>query len=720
MTIDEALRKYWGFDGLLPLQADVLEAAFAGKDALVVMPTGGGKSLCFQLPPIVSGGLTLVVSPLISLMKDQVDGLQLIGYPAAALNSNIDAASAREIGQGLKLGEIKLLYVSPERAVTPGFIDTVSRADNGKGVARIAIDEAHCISQWGHDFRQEYRQLLLLREAFPAAPFMALTATATPRVREDIVAQLQLRDPEVLVGVFDRPNLTYRIVPKGDKIAQIEDAVRRHPNDAAIVYCISRKDTERVAQALSGLGLAASAYHAGLEAHVRRKISEGFAQERVNIVVATVAFGMGIDRSNVRCVIHESMPKSIEAYQQETGRAGRDGLPSECLMLYSGADVARWQRLIELDGPSEHSTRQKALIDEVRKFAVGTECRHKFLSEYFGQTYVPPKEDGCGTCDICLDGWRTVKNSTRVAHQIIATVSDLAGRHGDFGFGAAHIAGILSGSRRDAILKFGHDGLRGYGAMRPARQARISGYINQLIDNGLLGRTGSQFPQVCLTQESVDVLAERREVTLREFEPPRTSKLASVAGLSDARQALFEAMREKRREIAVERGVPAYVIFLDATLIDIARRLPNSIEALQEIAGVGEKRAVDLGPEFLPLVERHREAIYQERPRGSSLTAARLRPFFEKGADMEQITKQVELAESTVSNYLADWIADTCPDSIDRWVDPRTADKIRSAIVQCGAGPLKPIYQALDEQVPYHQIRIVMGHARSPREPVAV
>ena len=720
MTIDEALRKYWGFDGLLPLQADVVETAIAGRDALVVMPTGGGKSLCFQLPPVVSGGLTLVVSPLISLMKDQVDGLQLIGYPAAALNSNVDPATVIEIEQGLKLGEIKLLYVSPERAMTREFTDMVSRADNGRGVARIAIDEAHCISQWGHDFRPEYRSLVRLREVFPEAPVTALTATATPRVREDIVSQLQLRDPEFFVGVFDRPNLTYKIVPKGDKVAQIEDAVRRHPNDAAIVYCISRKDTERVAEALTGLGLPASAYHAGLEPHVRREISEAFAQERVNVVVATVAFGMGIDRANVRCVIHESLPKSIEAYQQETGRAGRDGLPSECLMLYSSADAARWQRLLEGDGMSEQTKHQMALVNEVRKFAVGTECRHKFLSEYFGQSYSPPKEEGCGTCDICLDGWRTVKNSTRIAHQIIATVSDLTRLHSDFGFGVAHVAGVLCGSRTKAILNHGHDRLRGYGAMKESRKARVSGLVNQLIDNGLLGRTGSQFPQVRLIQEGIDVLRERRDVELREFEAPRASKLTSVAGLSDARQALFEALREKRREIASERSVPAYVIFLDATLIDIARRLPNSIEALMEISGVGEKRAGDVGPEFLPVVERHREMIHQEKPRGSSLTAARLRPFFEKGTEMKQIATAVDLAESTVSGYLAEWVLDTCPESIDHWVDTETAERIRAAIVQCGVGPLRPVYEALEEKVPYYQIRIVKGLAQPAAEPVAV
>src|SRR5262245_62125295 len=341
LTVLEVIRRYWGFSQLRPLQAEAIDAALASRDSLVVLPTGGGKSLCYQVPPAVSGGTDVVISPLISLMKDQVDGLRECGYPAAAIYSGIDGSQRREIEQDLTAGKYRLLFVAPERAVTGWFAEMARRLD----VRRFAIDEAHCISHWGHDFRPEYRQLAALREKFPRASLHAFTATATPRVRDDIARQLGLREPAVLVGSFDRPNLTYRVLPQVDVYAQAIEVIRRHPDEAVIVYCISRKDTENVAETLKANGVAAEAYHAGLDPQTRHRVQDAFSAEKLNVVAATVAFGMGIDRSNVRCVLHTGMPKSIEHYQQETGLAGRDGLPSECVLLYSYGDAMKWESL---------------------------------------------------------------------------------------------------------------------------------------------------------------------------------------------------------------------------------------------------------------------------------------------------------------------------------------------------------------------------------------
>ncbi len=380
----ETVRRYWGFDNLRPQQAEAIEAALAGRDSLVVLPTGGGKSLCYQVPPAVSGGTDVVISPLISLMRDQVDGLAECGYPAAAIYGGQDDSQRQQIEGGLEQGAYRLLFVAPERTITAWFLNVAKRMQ----VRRFAIDEAHCISHWGHDFRPEYRQLVKLREAFPQASFHAFTATATPRVREDVARQLKLRDPAVLVGSFDRPNLIYRVAPQVDVCGQAIDVIRRHPNEAVIVYCISRKDTEKLAAVLNANGIKAAAYHAGLESNLRHQVQDAFAAEELNVVVATVAFGMGIDRSNVRCVLHTAMPKSVEHYQQESGRAGRDGLPAECVLLYSYADVMRWESLIrksavDATNPAESVDSQAFLLSEMKRLCSAAACRHRVAGGIF-------------------------------------------------------------------------------------------------------------------------------------------------------------------------------------------------------------------------------------------------------------------------------------------------------------------------------------------------
>ncbi len=725
MTVGEALRKFWGFEGLRPLQGEVVEAALQGQDALAVMPTGGGKSLCFQLPPVVDGGLSVVVSPLISLMKDQVDALRLIGYPAAALHSGLSGAEAQEIKGRLGAGDVKLLYVSPERVMTAGMMDALDGADMGRGVRRIAIDEAHCVSQWGHDFRPEYRILARLRDRFPAAPIHAFTATATPRVRKDIVEQLRLREPRLFVGRFDRPNLTYRVVPKTNLLSQVLEAVQAHPEDASIVYCISRKDTERLGEALRAKGVNAAVYHAGLEPERRREVSEAFAQDRVNVVVATVAFGMGIDRSNVRCVVHASIPKSIEAYQQETGRAGRDGLPSECLLLYTPGDIASWRRLISESSAPERVPYDLGLLDDVRRYAVTQGCRHRFLSEHFGQDYTPPNEEGCGACDLCLDGFKEVEGSTKKAHRILATVGDLVRRHGTFLFGAGHIAAILTGSRKQEVLQHGHDELRGHGCLTGYSPSQVSDWIGQLVDQGLLVRTEGRFPQITLAEAGAGALRDRQEVALREAPAGRRRERGVL--LPDADQALYADLRAYRTRLATERSLPAYIFFHDATLLGIAAARPSTVEGLRGVPGLGESKVKEFGADLLQIVETHSRERGLSRDQFAEVarpvpaaprtgSAETLAPLFARGLTVAEAAVESGLAPSTVSGYLAEWIRDTRPPSIDPWVDPGVQDQVREALEAVGIGRLKPVFEELGGAVPYEQIRVVVAYELS-REP---
>src|SRR5271166_2664736 len=415
------LRRFWGFESLRPLQLEAIQAGLERRDSLVVMPTGGGKSLCYQVPPAVAGRTDIVVSPLIALMKDQVDALRASGYPAAALHSGIEQAEIRQIEREIAGGRHHLIFVAPERLLTPRFLEIASRLK----VSSFAIDEAHCISQWGHDLRPEYRKLAELKTRFPKASIQAYTATATERVRRDIIEQLGLENPAVLVGSFDRPNLLYRVRPKLDVNAQIAETIWWHKGEASIVYSISRKDTEQIARNLASEGVRAAAYHAGMEADERRRTQDRFAAEEIDVVVATVAFGMGIDRSDVRCVIHAALPKSIEAYQQETGRAGRDGLPAECVLFYSAADVIRWQNLMERSAeekaaPAEVVESGKRLLEEMRRFATVVRCRHAALSAYFGETY---QGANCGACDFCLGEVEGVADSTVLAQKVLSCVA---------------------------------------------------------------------------------------------------------------------------------------------------------------------------------------------------------------------------------------------------------------------------------------------------------
>jgi len=580
-----------------------------------VLPTGGGKSLCYQAPAAHLRRLAVVVSPLIALMKDQVDGLRQAGVPAAALNSSQTPAERSAVMRAVAGGGVQLLYLAPERLVMDGFLERLQRA----APAFFAVDEAHCISQWGHDFRPEYRQLRALRETFPAVNVHAYTATATPQVRADIVGELRLKAPKVLVGSFDRPNLIYRVRPRTDRLAQVVAAIQRHRDQAGIVYCIRRSEVEELAAALVRRGFRAVRYHAGLDDAERRASQEAFVNERADIVVATVAFGMGIDRSNVRYVIHTGMPKSLEHYQQEAGRAGRDGLESECLLLHAGVDYGLWKSIMSPDGAAAPGALSK--LGEMYAFCQDAICRHRALVTYFGQTY---ERAHCGACDVCLGETVRGGETAAVAAKILEAVGELRGR-----FGAAHVADVLVGAATSRIGQLGHERLGAYATLRGERKAQVRAWIDQLLGHGVLVRTDDEYPTVMLTERGRAVLRGEGEVPALTSAGAVRATAAAAAPLAgrdaatpDGRDAaggdrlrmatdpggydrvLFEALRGLRRAIAEERGVPPYLVFSDASLRDMARLKPRTREALLEVKGVGEWKAETFGERFLAVVRQ--------------------------------------------------------------------------------------------------------------------
>src|SRR5712691_8107962 len=641
-ALREALQRVWGYSTFRPLQREAMHAILDARDSIVVLPTGGGKSLCFQAPAIVAGptkvgrhvrngptevgrhtsqdgphasqdaapqyvasdfsrtGLALVVSPLISLMKDQVDGLRVDGVAASYLNSTLLPHERDEVLASVREDRCRLLYVSPERIVGEGS-QPLRRMLAQANVRFIAIDEAHCISQWGHDFRPEYRQLGRLREEFPGVSLHAFTATATERVRRDIVGELGLRDPLVLVGSFDRPNLTYRVLRRGNLRRQLLDILARHEREAGIVYCPSRREVEALAEWLQSEGHRAVPYHAGLPDEVRSRHQETFLDEHVDIVVATVAFGMGIDRSNVRFVVHAGAPRSPEHYQQESGRAGRDGLPAECVLIYSGGDFVRWRQMLETNG--EWSESARTLLRDMERYAAGTRCRHRALVEYFGQPY---DRHDCGACDWCLKELDAVADSRTLAQKILSCVARVRQT-----WGTSHVTDVLTGKATDKVVAARHHELSTFGLLKEEAPAAIRGYIEQLVGGGLLARDGDPYPVLRLTPAGAALLRGDGECQLyREVRPPPSKKRSrsgvrdtfAVAGDSD----LFDVLRDVRLRLARDRGVPPYVIFHDTTLRDMVERRPRTIDDLRQVYGVGAKKAADFGDAFLDAIRTFR------------------------------------------------------------------------------------------------------------------
>jgi len=621
-----ALKKYFGYDAFRPLQQEIIDDALANRDVFALLPTGGGKSLCFQLPALLRDGVTIVVSPLIALMKDQVDALRTSGIAATFLNSTLAGNEARERLRGLDRNQFRLLYVAPERLMMENFLE---RALNWN-IAQIAIDEAHCISEWGHDFRPEYRELKKLRMHFPDVPIMALTATATERVRDDIIKQLKLRDPCCYVASFNRPNLTYRVAAKSSAYQQVLEFIRARPNESGIVYCASRKSTDALAEKLTKDGIKALPYHAGMEPRERTRNQEAFLRDDARVITATIAFGMGINKPNVRFVIHHDLPKNIEGYYQETGRAGRDGLPSECVLLFSVGDVVKQRRFIEEKSESEQRIAHEQLRTMIA-YAETRYCRRATLLQYFGESWPPSVEAGvspalasgyaadtaattaptmerreisCNGCDNCLEPRETF-DGTIAAQKFLSCVHRVQAKQG-FGFGLNHIVEVLIGGTNDAIKKRGHDQLSTFGIGADLKREQWQKIGRELLRLGLVEAAPGKFATLNVTEAGMMALRRRTPITLtKPIEAPAKKVRIPRAGEIECDEELFERLRGLRRKIADERDVPAYIIFSDATLREMARACPQSKSEFAQIAGVGQQKLKEFAEPFLAEIGEH-------------------------------------------------------------------------------------------------------------------
>ncbi|MFG1462882.1 DNA helicase RecQ [Xanthobacter sp. DSM 24535] len=591
----EILRHVFGYEAFRGPQAEIVEHVCAGGDALVLMPTGGGKSLCYQVPALVRPGTGIVISPLIALMHDQVQALRQLGVKAAALNSSLPPGEARKVERALAMGELDLLYVAPERLLTDSFLTLLQ----GARIALFAIDEAHCVSQWGHDFRPEYRQLTLLHERFPGIPRIALTATADGPTRREIVERLGLEEGRVFLSSFDRPNIRYRIAAKANPKAQLRALLDEHEGEAGIIYCMSRAKVEATAQALSDEGRTALAYHAGLDAESRARHQDRFLKEDGIVMVATVAFGMGIDKPDVRFVVHLDLPKSIEAYYQETGRAGRDGLPSEALLLYGVEDVAKLIQFVEAsDAPEARKRVERQKLDALLGLCETANCRRQVLLSYFEEQLDEP----CGNCDTCLEPVRTY-DGTQAVQKLLSCVYRTGER-----FGAGHVIDVLVGATTEKITKFGHEALSTFGIGKETSRDEWRAIVRQVVALGLLQVDVEGHGGLSLSAACRPVLRGERRIELKVEARTRAARVtggarAPKAALSDPHdEKLYQKLRALRLELARAQGVPPYVIFHDTTLMEIARMRPRSLAALGDVSGVGEAKLERYGTQFLKAV----------------------------------------------------------------------------------------------------------------------
>ena len=686
------------------------------------MPTGGGKSLCYQLPALCFAGLTLVVSPLIALMKDQVDALKANGIAADFINSSLSSFQIAQAQTRAQQGLTKILYLAPERLALPAF----RRFLLGLEISLIAIDEAHCISEWGHEFRPDYRNLKELRSDFPQAPVIALTATATDRVREDIVDQLSLGAGRVFLSSFNRANLTYQVQPKSDAFRRLLELVRTRQGQPTIIYCFSRKDTEDLAADLNAEGLRAMPYHAGLEQAVRTETQEKFTRDQVPIIVATIAFGMGIDKPDIRLVVHYDMPKSLENYYQETGRAGRDGLPSHCVLFYSYGDKFKQDYFINrIENDAERANAQQKLAQMVR-FCGAQTCRRRFVLEYFGETW---PDDNCGGCDVCLAD-KEQFDATEIALKVLSAVVRTGQR-----FGASHVVEVLRGAKSKRILALGHDQLSVYGIAPDFGDADLKRVVGLLVDAGLLDREEGQYPTLAVSPSGREFLHNRRTLLLDR--PKSDAKAAPSASepVPGYDQALFEQLRVLRRRLADERNVPPFVVFGDAPLLQMAAYFPQSHESLLRINGVGRAKLEQFGDAFLDVIRTYahahglEERAIPSRPAGAaeqrrsagrdsprrhmgSTNAETKRLLMEK-LSIEQIAQQRSLTEGTIIAHLERMVEAGEELDLAHVLPPtRYMAKIEAAFTECGSQALAPVMDYLDKAFSYNELRLARIHLR--------
>jgi ATP-dependent DNA helicase RecQ len=716
------LQEYFGYSEFRPLQREIIEKALSGKDTFVLMPTGGGKSLCYQLPALLLPGITIVISPLIALMKDQVDGLVASGVAATFVNSSLPPDEIDRRLAKVRAGTIKLLYIAPERLATSRFLATLDNLD----VSLFAIDEAHCISEWGHDFREDYRKLRILRDRFPNVPLMALTATATPRVAEDIVTQLHMKDVARFKASFNRENLTYLVRRKSDAFENLLDFITPRKGESGIVYCLSRKSTEAVASKLQDHGFRALPYHAGLDNAMRAKHQEKFIRDEVDIICATIAFGMGIDKSNVRFVAHYDIPKNLEGYYQETGRAGRDGLPSDCLLLYTPGDKMRMMRLLEQTEDKVLLQRNKQNLDLVCRYAEIQTCRKKFVLEYFGETLTI---DNCGHCDVCL-GTSPKKDTTDftiAAQKFLSTIVRTSQR-----FGVKYVVNILRGIDDDRIMHNRHHELSTFGIGKDLKEKQWQHIASELEHEGFIIRDNDDFGSLKLTEKGNEALVKRFNILLASPQVRKTAeKKASerlhtaIPDFPELNTKLFEALRILRKQIADERDLPPYVIFHDTVLRQMAALLPLTTFEIKKLSGVGEKKSEELGPMFADairaFVNNHPDikpvSLIKAAPpapspdKKSSETTLATVKLFQKGLSLYEISKERGLTPGVISTHVEEALRNGDINDIGRLVPAQFVDRIREAFQVAGSVFLKPALTHLnDVQITYDHLKFVRAY----------
>ena len=714
--IHDILKNYFGYDQFRPLQEEIITHILSGRDAVVLMPTGGGKSLCYQLPALAMDGVTIVISPLIALMKDQVDNLKLDGVAAEYINSTLPFPEILRIQDAARNQQLKILYVAPERLALPGFQAFLQDLK----VSLIAIDEAHCISEWGHDFRPDYRNLANLRQEFPQVPVVALTATATPFVRDDIIAQLKLTDPKIFQSSFNRENLFYHIWPKKNAFQSLVNFLSQYKNQPTIIYCFSRKDTELVASKLCAQGFPAVAYHAGLEDQIRSEVQDKFIRDEVSIIVDTIAFGMGIDKPDIRLIVHYDLPKSVEGYYQETGRAGRDGLPSGCLLFYSWGDKIKQDFFIDQIVDEQEKAKAQGKLARIVEFCQSQKCRRKFLLEYFGEQWDKPN---CGRCDICITPLEEF-DATEIVQNILKTIALTGGR-----FGAGHLVDVLRGAETEKIFERRHDRLAVYGVAKDFSTRELRRIIDLLLDRNLIVKTPGEYPTLIMSKSGQQLMTTNEKINLPK--PPPMS-VAKDAGKSTGKmvqdlkydQVLFEKLRALRKKIADEKNVPPFMVFPDRSLFEMAFYFPQDTRGMGRIFGVGDKKLREFGQIFVEEIADYLKTARPPRPAPSQPLAASGRKqepsqknvstydetqkLIDQKLTLSEIARQRNLAVGTILSHLEKIVQDGY--GINRLEFLRPAEpkfsKIRSAFEIYGTGKLSPVKEFLGVEFSYDDIRL--------------
>ncbi len=695
MISEEALFKtlhdYFGYEKFRPQQLEIIQSVLSGRDNLVIMPTGGGKSICFQLPAMHLEGVTLVVSPLIALMKDQVDGLRTNGIAASFFNSSQSGAERQQIIQQLVQKQLRLLYVAPESL--PLLNDVLKE----EYISMVAIDEAHCISAWGHDFRPSYTKLEFLKKSLSGIPFIALTATADKATREDICDQLALDNPHKHLSSFDRKNLSLEVRSSHNRVKQIEDFINHHPQESGIVYCLSRKSTEQLSERLQAKGIRTACYHAGMTYEQRSKAQEDFLFDRVQVVCATIAFGMGIDKSNVRWVIHHNLPKNIESYYQEIGRAGRDGLPSETLLFYSYGDVIQLQNFID-DSPNKEV--QLAKLNRMKEYAEASSCRRKILLSYFGELL----QEDCGNCDVCKNPPQSF-DGTILVQKACSAIFRMQEREA-----MGTVIDVLRGAQNANVLEKGYDKLKTYGTGREASWIDWQSYLVQMLNQGLIELAFHEKNALKLTELSKKVLFENHKVDLLKpqnvadkKEKEKKKKVAIRKTLEKSGESdLFARLRALRLQLAQKQQVPAYLIFSDASLQQMVDMQPRTLEDFWEIEGVGKRKQEMYGEAFLKEIN----AFHQNK----TTTYQKTLLLLNKGLSVEAIAAQRKLGETTVYSHLAKLYGDGKLSDLSQYVSAQEIEQVKEAKEILNAPlELKPYFIHFKEEMPYHKIRLALA-----------